>query len=405
MFIIIATNIAAFLYMHEKRMKNHNFNLGNNLGNKGTSQMLKKILLTLSLFACSLIVLAEQLKINDDAPKTYVVTKGDTLWDISAIFLEQPWLWPKLWRLNPEINNPHLIYPGDVLTLVFDEQGEPMLVVEPIKVKPSYKWSPKIRQQDKNDSAIRLLPLEVIAPFIKYDHLFSAEQLEQLPYVIGSDEGYRSSITGFKVYVNKDLDLAKTYAIYNKGEEIIDPETEESLGFYVDLVATAQALRAGNMSDNEPATLKVNTAKREIRSGDYVVPVYEGQMLPSIFSMKAVGKEFRGAIVKAASDGREFSKLEVVMINRGFDDKVAVGDVMAIKRLSPGVVETSTGPKYTHEAPRWDRMLATDGSDYKMPEESLGELMVFKVYQEASMALILRTEKPARLLDIVTAPE
>jgi len=382
-------------------MKNHNINLGN----KGTSQMLKKILLTLFLFACPLIVLAEQLKINNDAPKTYVVEKGDTLWDISAIFLEQPWLWPKLWRLNPEINNPHLIYPGNVLTLIFDEQGEPMLVVEPIKVKPSYKWSPKIRQQDKNDSAIRLLPLEIIAPFIKYDHLFSAEQLEQLPYVIGSDEGYRSSVTGFKVYVNKDLDLAKTYAIYNKGEEIIDPETEESLGFYVDLVATAQALRTGNMAKNEPATLKVNTAKREIRSGDYVVPVHEGQMLPSIFSMKAVGKEFRGAIVKAASNGREFSKLEVVMINRGFEDQVVVGNVMAIKRLSPGVVETSEGPKYTHEAPRWDRMLTSNGSDYKMPEESLGELMVFKVYQEASMALILRTEKPARLDDILTAPE
>ncbi len=377
-------------------MKNHN---------KGTSYMLKKILLTLSLFACSLISLADQLKINDDAPKTYVVEKGDTLWDISAIFLEQPWLWPKLWRLNPEINNPHLIYPGDVLTLVFDEQGEPMLVVEPVKVKPSYKWSPKIRQQDKNDSAIRLLPLEVIAPFIKYDHLFSAEQLEKLPYVIGSDEGYRSSITGFKVYVNKDLDLAKTYAIYNKGEEIIDPETQESLGFYVDLVATAQALLTGNMAEREPATLKVSTAKREIRSGDYVVPVHEGQMFPSIFAMKAVDKAFRGTIVKAASDGREFGKLEVVMINRGLEHQVAVGDVMAIKRLSPGVVETSSGPNYTQEAPRWDRILATNGSDYKMPEESLGELMVFKVYQEASMALILRTEKPARLQDVVTAPE
>lgn len=377
-------------------MKNHN---------KGTNHMLKKLMLTLSLCALSLTSWADQLKINDDAPKTYVVEKGDTLWDISAIFLEQPWLWPKLWRLNPEINNPHLIYPGDILTLVFDDKGQPMLVVEPVKVKPSYKWSPKVRQQNKNDTAVRLLPLEVIAPFIKYEHLFSAEQLEELPHVIGSDEGYRSSVTGFKVYVNENLELAKTYAIYNQGEEIFDPETEESLGFYVDLVATAQALRTGNMEEKEPATLQVTTAKREIRSGDVVVPVHDGQMLPSIFSMKAVSKDFRGTIVKAASDGREFGKLEVVMINRGVDDKVSVGDVMAIKRLSPGVVETSSGPKYTDEAPRWDRMLTSDGSDYKMPEEPLGELMVFKVYQEASMALILRTEKPARLQDIVTAPE
>lgn len=367
--------------------------------------MLTKIMLTLSLFACSLFSFAEQLKINDDAPKIYVVEKGDTLWDISSVFLNQPWLWPKLWRLNPEINNPHLIYPGDVISLVFNEKGEPFLVLESIKGKPSYKWSPKIRQQNKEDSAIKLLPLEVIAPFLKYDHLFSAEQLEQLPYVIGSDEGYKSSVNGFKVYVNKDLDISKTYAIYNKGEEIIDPDTEGSLGFYVDLVATGQAINGGNSGKNEPATLKVSTAKREIRSGDYVVPVHEGQMLPSVFTMKAVDESFRGSIIKAASDGREFGKLEVVMLNRGIEHQVTVGDVMSIKRLSPGVVETSSGPQYTTEAPRWNRMLTDEGSDYKMPEESLGELMVFKVYSQASMALILRTEKPARLQDVVTAPE
>jgi hypothetical protein len=365
--------------------------------------MLKKIILTLSLFACSLTSLADQLKINDDAPKTHVVVKGDTLWDISAIFLEQPWLWPKLWRLNPEINNPHLIYPGDIITLMFDEKGEPMLVLEPVKA--SYKWSPKIRQKSKSDSAIRLLPLEVIAPFIKYDHLFSAEQLEELPYVIGSDEGYKSSINGFKVYVNKNLDLAKTYAIYNKGEEIIDPETSESLGFYVDLVATGQALRTGNQSKKEPATLKISTAKREIRSGDFVVPVHEGQMFPSVFTMRAADKSLRGSIVKASNNGREFGKLEVVMINRGTEHQVIVGDVMAIKRLSPGVVDTNTGPEYTLETSRWNRLRTSDGSDYKMPEEPLGELMVFKVYQQASMALILRTEKPVRLQDVVTAPE
>jgi len=373
---------------------------------KGTKHMLKKIILTLSLCACSLNLLAGELKINDTAPKTHVVVKGDTLWDISALFLEQPWLWPKLWRLNPEINNPHLIYPGDIIKLIFDENGEPMLVLEPAKGKANFKWSPKIRQKSKKDTAIRLLPLEVIAPLIKYDHLFSEEELEELPYIIGSDEGYKSSINGFKVYVNKALDIAKTYAIYNKGKEIIDPETSNSLGFYVALVATGQALRTGNNSENEPATLKISTAKREIRSGDFVVPVHEGQMFPSVFTMKAADKSLRGAIIKASSNGREFGKLEVVIINRGKEHQVTIGDVMAIKRLSPGVVDTSSGPEYTIETSRWNRLLTSyDGSDYKMPEETLGELMIFKVYQQASMGLILRTEKPARLQDVVTTPE
>ena len=82
--------------------------------------MLKKIIFSLSLMSCPLIALADQIRLNDDAPTRHVVEKGDTLWDISALFLKQPWLWPKLWRLNPEVNNPHLIYPGDILRLVYD---------------------------------------------------------------------------------------------------------------------------------------------------------------------------------------------------------------------------------------------------------------------------------------------
>ncbi len=368
--------------------------------------MLKKIIISLSLLAYPLFSVADQVKINDDAPKTYVVQKGDTLWDISEIFLDQPWLWPKLWRLNPEINNPHLIYPGDVLQLVIDENGEPMLVIdkpmniikpvetEVVKVKPSYKLSPKIRQKKKNDSAIQLLPLNIIAPFIKYEHLFSAEQLEKLPYIIGSNEGYKSSINNFKIYVNKELELAKTYAIYDKGEEIFDPETETSLGFYVNLAGTAQVLRTGNMAKKEPATLHVNTAKREIRSGYYVVPVHDEQLFTSLFTMRAADKLIKGKIIKSASNGREFSKLEVVMINRGSEHNVRLGDVMSIKRQSPAAMESS----------RWKRAVSSD-ENYVMPEESLGELMIFKIYPKASMALILHVEKPARLTDSVSAPD
>ena len=357
-------------------------------------------MLSLSLVSCSLLAIADQIKLNDDAPKTHIVVKGDTLWDISALFLEQPWLWPKLWRLNPEVSNPHLIYPGDVLKLVYDENGEPMLVVEP--VKPSYKWSPKIRQQNTKDSAITLLPLEVIAPFLKYDHLFTEDELEALPHIVGSDEGYRMTVNNFKVYVNADLDVAQSYAIYDKGEELFDPETDDSLGFYVNLVGTGQVLKRGEIENDVPSTMNVGSVKREIHAGAYVVPVNEGQLLPSVFAMKSANKSLRGAIVKATSDGREFAKFEVVMINRGSEHDVVVGDVMAIKRPSPAVVDTGDGPAYNIETSRWNQIT---GGDYKIPEEQLGELMVFKVYQKASMALILNTQKPARLNDVVAAPE
>jgi hypothetical protein len=362
--------------------------------------MLKKIIISLSLISCSLLAIADQIKLNDDAPKTHVVVKGDTLWDISALFLEQPWLWPKLWRLNPEINNPHLIYPGDILKLVFDDNGEPMLVVDP--VKPSYKWSPKIRQEQKQGSAITLLPLEVIAPFLRYDHLFTEDEIEGFPHIIGSDEGYKMTTKDFKVYVNADLDVAQSYAIYDKGEELFDPETDDSLGFYVNLVGTGQILKRGDIENNVPSTMNVGSVKREIYAGNFVVPVNEGQLLPSAFSMKSANESLRGAIVKATNNGREFGRLEVVMINRGIEHNVTVGDVMAIKRTSPAVVDTGNGPVYSAETSRWNKMT---GGDYIMPEESLGELMVFKVYQNASMALILHTQKPARINDLITAPE
>ena len=148
--------------------------------------------------------------------------------------------------------------------------------------------------------------------------------------------------------------------------------------------------------------MNIGSVKREIHAGNYVVPINEGQLFPAVFSMKAANESLRGSIVKATSNGREFAKLEVVMINRGLDHDVNVGDVMAIKRTSPAVVDTGDGPAYVAETSTWNRIT---GGDYKMPTEKLGELMVFKVYQKASMALILHTEKPARINDLITAPE
>lgn len=372
--------------------------------------MIKKIVLSVAFFTLPWLSVADVLQLNDEAPKTYIVEKGDTLWDISSIFLEQPWLWPKLWRLNPEINNPHLIYPGDVLRLVYDEQGEPHLIVETVepaiaapREKPIIKLSPKLRKQIKKEP-VTTLPLHVIAPYIQYDHLLTQEKIDTLPYVIGSDEGHKSSVDGFKVYVNDDLIVGKSYAMYYVDEEIIDPETHQSLGYNVKLTGTAQAIRAGDMSKRRPSTMLVNSANREIRSGNLVVPINDGQLLPSFFTMQSVNPAVRGMIIKSTTDGREFGKLEVVMINRGAEDSVKVGDVMSIQRKSPAVVETKDSPEYKATASRWLRLTSGGEAEYDMPEEALGEVMIFKVYDNASMALILRTNKPARLLDIVTAP-
>jgi len=347
----------------------------------------------------SVAVLADELTLNSDAPKTYIVKKGDTLWNISGIFLKQPWLWPKLWRFNPEINNPHLIYPGDELRLVFDENGQPMLV----KGKPELKWSPSVRKQLKDQNPVSTLPLQVVAPFIRYDHVKTAEELNLLPYIIGSDEGNKSSLDGYKVYVNSDLVIGQSYGVYHKGSEIIDPETSESLGFNVKLVGTGKATQRGDMSQKQPSTVYLEGVIREVRSGAYVVPVNDEQQYPSIFTMRA-GSETKGLIVSSVTELREFAKYDVVMINRGNVQNVQAGDVLTVSRKSPAVVETDEGPQYTSDTSRWNRMASANNSDYDMPAEPIGQVMIFRVYDNVSMALILSSEKPLRVLDGVTAP-
>ena len=363
--------------------------------------MLKKPLLSLIFCALPLLSVADELILNEDAPKKHLVVKGDTLWDISTIFLNQPWLWPKLWRLNPHITNPHLIYPGDVLTLVYDERGEPMLVNESLQAeKPSFKWSPKARQQDK-PKALNILPLEVIAPYIRYDNMLTQQQLDNLPYIIGSDQGQKLSVDNVYVYVNDDLVIAKTYGIYQQGNAIIDPETQAFLGYSAVLVGTAQTVREGDIANKKPSTLFVNSANREIRAGSYVVPVHEGQLLPSYFTMRAADKKFRGAIIESTTGVREFGQWDVVMINRGSEHQVQLGDVMAIQRKSPSVIETVAGPVYENEASRWHK---PGEPDYDMPEEQVGRMMIFKCYQKTSMALILSTNHSVRITDVITAP-
>ncbi|GHE96411.1 LysM peptidoglycan-binding domain-containing protein [Thalassotalea profundi] len=380
--------------------------------------MIKKIILMVICFLLPNIVLADEVLLHKNAPSKYVVKKGDTLWDISGVFLEQPWLWPKIWRLNPAIENPHLIYPGDELSLVYDENGSPMLVkvddntstpndedeVGTLKSKPAYKWSPKSRITLKEQNPVTSIPLHVIAPFIKYNTILSVQDIDSSPYVIGGEEGYKSNIDGFKTYINGDLVAGKAYAVYKKGRPIIDPETEQVIAYHATLTGTGKALRAGNKANKEPATLFVEGATREIRATDILKPVNEGQLLPSLFTMQAASPGLTGSIIETSTGLREFGKLEVVYLNRGAQDSVKQGDILTVERLSPSIIETDNGPEYVKDTSRWAKLASDTGSEYKMPTETVGQMMVFKVFDQISMALILNSEKPLRLQDTFSAP-
>ena len=362
--------------------------------------MRTRVILAIFCLILPLGAVADELSLAKDAPKSYVVKKGDTLWDISTIFLKQPWLWPKLWRINPDIENPHLIYPGELLNLVFDANGQPMLV----KGKPSIKWSPKVRTTLKEQNPVETLSLNVISPFVKYDTVLSNSQLTDSPYVLGSEDGYKSSIDGVRVYINGDLIVGDSYAVYQKSEAILSDETQEIIGYHATLVGTGKATKRGDKANKSPATLYVEGAIREIRASDVVLPIAQGQMLPSFFTMQAANEAVKGKIIKSSSGMREFGKLAVVFIDQGQIDGVKQGDILSVNRLSPGIVETNDGPTYTSDASRWNRLASSTDSDYKMPEESIGQMMVFKVFDQMSMAIILNSQKPLKLQDSVATP-
>ena len=198
-------------------------------------------------------------------------------------------------------------------------------------------------------------------------------ELEGLPYIIGSDEGFKSSLDGFKVYVNSDLIVGQSYGIYNKGDAILIQKLAKYWAIILSLVGTGKASKTGDMSKKQPSTIYIDGAKREIHSGAFVLPVNDEQQYPSIFTMQAASKEIKGLIVSSVTGLREFAKFDVVMINKGSSQSVKTGDVLTVSRKSPSVVETDDGPQYTSDTSRWNRMANDNNSDYDMPAEDIGQ--------------------------------
>jgi len=378
--------------------------------------MLKTITSSIAalLFCLTTTVSADVLAIKPDAPKSYTVKQGDTLWDISGLYLQQPWLWPQLWKLNPQVENPHLIYPGDVLSLSYDKDGRPVLSLNgsAIKVSPSdeatepgqgiRKLSPEVRKSLKNVKAVTTIPLMMIRPFLTYEQSLSTEQIDSLPYVLGADDHVKNASQGHILYIRGQLQQDAAYGIYRKGKAYTDPQTEEILGYETILVGTARAFRAGGAEVTAPASVTVLDVKQEIRQGDRLLPAADGQSLPAFFMMRKPEKSISGTIIDTTSDLREFSSWDIVVLNKGLQDGVKAGYMFSINRQSPTVVDSSRGPVYMSDATKYQKIMGgIDGQRIDMPKEQIGELMVFKVAERTSFAIVTGTTKPIRVGDSI----
>lgn len=378
-------------------------------------QQLLAILLCFSV-VYSLDLVAGELKLKADAPALYQVKAGDTLWDIAGLYLQHPWLWPNLWKLNPQVNDPHLIYPGDELQLQFNADGQPQLRLNTQPMAASsldsaqryssagsaIKLTPKVRRLAKSIQAVPSIALAGIEPFLSEEQLVSEEQLQTLPYVLGGQQNVKNSVSGHLLYVQGELDQTQRYGIYRQGEAYQDPQTGELLGYEAVLMAEAKVLPPALVDEQYISRVEVQKSRREVKQGDRLLPMRELSVYPEFFQLQSPETQVSGVIVDSASEWREFAKGEIVLLNQGQKSQLQPGHLLGIFRQSPAVVDFGDKPSYPEDSDKLQRILhEIVGSADEMPTELVGQLMIVKVSERSSFAMILRTEQPVRVGDLI----
>lgn len=347
---------------------------------------MKKIFMAIA--AASLISFfawADDVLLRTDHPDEYTVKKGDTLWDISATFLNRPWLWPEIWHVNPQIENPHLIFPGDLIRLVYLD-GQPRLTLErTMKLVPggagTTRLSPSIRVQNM-DEAITAIPLDRIDAFLSRSRIVEPGVLEASPYMLAGQQQHLIVGAGDRAYARGLFDANySNYGVYRKGQLFKDPVTKEVLGVYAQGIGTV----AVDKMNGDIATLDVIRTYEEVRPGDHLLPS-EDRAVDSIFFPSAPDVDVEAQIIAVEGGVSQVGKFNVVMINKGEREGLQIGNVMAIYKTGEVVTDRVRGGKVA------------------LPDERAGLLMVFRTFEKMSFALVLESDRPLAVRDKVRNP-
>ncbi len=328
--------------------------------------------------------------IRESAPTRYVVAKGDTLWDISSKFLEEPWFWPELWSANPQIQNPHLIFPGDVITL-FYVGGKPYLQVTGgprISVRPDAKGSklsPRIRTEDL-DSRDSVLPVQAIQQFIFRPRVVTQKQLEESPYIVGAHDNRLIFGARDEVYV-RNLEPSSQngrYSVYRAGKPIHDPKTNELLGYQAIPVGDANIVKSG-----DPATVQLTRTVREALIGDRLLP-HDSTDEERNFFPHPPAKDVDGTVVSLHDALTQIGSLQVAVVNLGLRDGLEKGHVLAVHEAGNVV--------YDPFAKKLRKRKIT------LPDKKTGVMMVFRTFDKISYALVMDATRPIHIGDSVRNP-
>jgi len=333
-----------------------------------------------------------------DYPERHIVVKGDTLWDISKKFLKDPWLWPSVWHINPTIRNPHLIYPGDVIVMYIVD-GKPYITLDgqdgmqpegaekkvaKLPVKSGLKvvkLSPRSRSSNISKS-ISTIPMSEIRSFLDRPRVVTEEQLEQAPYIVSSYEEHLISSTGNKIYVRNLTNPIGSYNVVRPGKEYIDPESGDVLGYEAVYLADARLVKA-EKDEDKPSTFLITKAFREVLNNDVLIPGEERDQVFQ-FTPRVPAEKINGQIMSVFNGVSQIGQYMVVALNRGEDDGLAPGHVLAI--MAKGNVVDDSQRFFLF-------------NNVELPDERAGIMMVFKTYKNMSYALVMEAYRSMHVND------
>jgi len=320
--------------------------------------------------------------LNADHPDAYTVVRGDTLWDISGRFLQKPWLWPELWQVNPQIENPHLIYPGDIIRLVYVD-GQPRLQLErggaglasgDGRLNPSIRATPL-------DSAIPTIRLDAVQGWLVQNRVVTEEELNAAPYVVQGASERLILGAGDRLYARGILPAGESFNFVRRGPVYVDPQTGEFLGREATYIGLGQT----QDQHDDIATMFVQSSREEVQIGDRVLPTEE-RSLASNFFPSAPANQVEGQLISVFSGVTQVGQFDVVVLNLGAREGMEVGNVLAI---------------YKRGALAKDRIAR---ETIRLPSERAGLLMVYRVFEKLSYGVVLETERPLAVNDEVKNP-
>jgi hypothetical protein len=339
------------------------------------------------------IATGSQIPLSADAPDQYVVKPGDTLWDISKLYLRDAWYWPEIWYLNPQVANPHLIYPGDVLKLIYID-GQPRLTVAERAQggDGSKRLSPQVRREPLS-RAITSIPYDIIAGFAGRPVLLDADQVADAPYVVALRDGHMIGAAGNEIYARGIEDAAPDtrYNVIHVDTKLRDPESNDVLGYTGIYVGSGPVAASG-----DPAKLVLTNSVREALQGDKLFP--ETTEVNADFVPHAPASEV-DAMVIAVKDVTVMGQYQLVALNRGSDAGLEPGHILRVDQRGSVVRD-----KYKKGGLAAHSGVLGGGSKVQLPDEQIGQVMVFNTTPKMSYALVMESTHEIRQGDAARNP-